>query len=70
MLYDCAAIADRDRGIAAAVEAAKSGELVVMPTDTVYGIGADAFTAHAITQLHHARGSDRRVPPPVLVCPR
>ncbi|GIF03092.1 putative threonylcarbamoyl-AMP synthase [Actinoplanes siamensis] len=67
MLYDCAAVADRDRGIAAAVEAAKSGELVVMPTDTVYGVGADAFTPHAITQLHHARGSDRRVPPPVLV---
>ena len=51
--------------VAAAVEAAKSGELVVMPTDTVYGVGADAFTPHAITQLHHARGSDRRVPPPV-----
>ena len=67
MLYDCATVADRDRGVAAAVEAAKSGELVVMPTDTVYGVGADAFTPHAITQLHHARGSDRRVPPPVLV---
>lgn len=67
MLYDCATVADRDRGIAAAVEAVKSGELVVMPTDTVYGVGADAFTSHAITQLHHARGSDSRVPPPVLV---
>lgn len=67
MLYDCATVADRDRGVAAAVEAAKSGELVVFPTDTVYGVGADAFTHHAITQLHHARGSDRRVPPPVLV---
>ncbi|WP_430788396.1 L-threonylcarbamoyladenylate synthase [Actinoplanes sp. G11-F43] len=67
MLYDCATVTDRDRGVAAAVEAAKSGELVVFPTDTVYGVGADAFTSHAVTQLHHARGSDRRVPPPVLV---
>jgi L-threonylcarbamoyladenylate synthase len=67
MLYDCRTTADRDRGIAAAVEAAKSGELVVLPTDTVYGIGADAFTPHAITALHHARGAERRVPPPVLV---
>ncbi|NMO56029.1 threonylcarbamoyl-AMP synthase [Actinoplanes sp. TBRC 11911] len=67
MLYDCRTAADRDRGVAAAVEAAKSGELVVMPTDTVYGIGADAFTPHAITALHHARSVTDRVPPPVLV---
>jgi tRNA threonylcarbamoyl adenosine modification protein (Sua5/YciO/YrdC/YwlC family) len=67
MLYDCRTAADRDRGVAAAIEAAKSGELVVMPTDTVYGIGADAFTPHAITALHHARTVTERVPPPVLV---
>jgi len=67
MLYDCRAVAERDRGIAAAVEAVKSGELVVLPTDTVYGVGADAFTAHAVNALQNARGSDRRVPPPVLV---
>ncbi len=67
MLYDCRTIADRDRGVAAAVEAVKSGELVVLPTDTVYGIGADAFTPHAITALHHARNATNRVPPPVLI---
>src|SRR4030095_5475292 len=67
MLYDCRTVADRDRGIAAAVEAVKGGELVVLPTDTVYGVGADAFTPHAVTALHQARGVDRRVPPPVLV---
>ncbi|XVU30644.1 L-threonylcarbamoyladenylate synthase [Actinoplanes sp. CA-054009] len=67
MLYDCRTTADRDRGIAAAVEAVKSGELVVMPTDTVYGIGADAFTPHAITALHQARSVTSQVPPPVLV---
>ncbi len=67
LLYDCRAVAERDRGIAAAVEAVKSGELVVLPTDTVYGVGADAFTAHAVNALQNARGADRRVPPPVLV---
>ena len=67
MLYDCRTTADRDRGVAAAIEAVKSGELVVMPTDTVYGIGADAFTPHAITALHHARSVTDQVPPPVLV---
>jgi tRNA threonylcarbamoyl adenosine modification protein (Sua5/YciO/YrdC/YwlC family) len=67
MLYDCRTVADRDRGIAAAVEAIKAGELVVLPTDTVYGIGADAFTAHAVTALANAKGPGRHVPPPVLV---
>jgi L-threonylcarbamoyladenylate synthase len=67
MLYDCRTVADRDRGVAAAIEAAKSGELVVLPTDTVYGIGADAFTPHAVSSLHTARGVDRRIAPPVLV---
>jgi L-threonylcarbamoyladenylate synthase len=67
MLYDCRTTADRDRGVAAAVEAIKSGELVVLPTDTVYGVAADAFTPHAITALHNARSAERRVPPPVLV---
>ncbi|HEY0696187.1 MAG TPA: L-threonylcarbamoyladenylate synthase [Micromonospora sp.] len=67
MLYDCRSLADRDRGIAAAVEAVKNGELVVLPTDTVYGIGADAFTPYAVKALLTAKGQDRRTPPPVLV---
>jgi tRNA threonylcarbamoyl adenosine modification protein (Sua5/YciO/YrdC/YwlC family) len=67
MLYDCRSVADRDRGIAAAIEAVKNGELVVIPTDTVYGIGADAFTPYAVTALLTAKGRDRQQPPPVLV---
>lgn len=65
MLYDCRSVAERDRGIAAAIDAVKSGELVVMPTDTLYGIGADAFTPHAVQALLAAKG--RQSPPPVLV---
>ncbi|HEY0002796.1 MAG TPA: L-threonylcarbamoyladenylate synthase [Actinoplanes sp.] len=67
MLYDCRTIADRDRGVAAAVEAVKGGEIVVLPTDTVYGVAGDAFAPHAITALHRARGATEHVPPPVLV---
>jgi L-threonylcarbamoyladenylate synthase len=67
MLYDCRLLAERDRGIAAAVEAVKSGELVVMPTDTVYGIGADAFTEYAVAAMLTAKGRDRNTPSPVLV---
>ena len=67
MLYDCRTVAERDRGIAAAIDAVKSGELVVLPTDTLYGIGADAFTPHAVKALLDAKGRDRQMPPPVLV---
>jgi L-threonylcarbamoyladenylate synthase len=65
MLYDCSLPDERDRGIAAAVEAVQRGDLVVMPTDTVYGIGADAFKSWAVRSLLNAKGRDN--PSPVLV---
>jgi L-threonylcarbamoyladenylate synthase len=67
MLYDCSLAAERDRGIEAAVEAVQRGDLVVLPTDTVYGLGADAFKSWAVTSLLNAKGRDRQMPPPVLV---
>jgi L-threonylcarbamoyladenylate synthase len=67
MLFDCSRAAERDRGVKAAIEAVQRGDLVVMPTDTVYGIGADAFKPWAVTALQNAKGRGRGVPPPVLV---
>ena len=67
MLYDCSRAAERDRGIAAAVEAVQRGDLLVMPTDTVYGIGADAFKSWSVTALLNAKGRGRDMPVPVLV---
>jgi L-threonylcarbamoyladenylate synthase len=66
-LYDCSDSQQREAGIAAAVNAVRQGELVVLPTDTVYGVGADAFTAPAVTALLSAKGRGRSMPPPVLV---
>jgi tRNA threonylcarbamoyl adenosine modification protein (Sua5/YciO/YrdC/YwlC family) len=66
-LYDCADSQQRETGIAAAVAAVQQGGLVVLPTDTVYGVGADAFTPHAVSALLAAKGRGRNVPPPVLV---
>ncbi|PZQ91840.1 MAG: threonylcarbamoyl-AMP synthase [Leifsonia xyli] len=43
------------------------GELVVIPTDTVYGLAADAFSPAAVQRLLDAKGRDRTAPPPVLV---
>ncbi len=43
------------------------GELVVLPTDTVYGVGADAFSPDAVSRLLAAKGRGRDLPVPVLV---
>ena len=66
-LYDCRTLAWRDQGVNAAVEAVRRGDLVVLPTDTVYGIGADAFKPWAVTALLNAKGRGRQMPPPVLI---
>jgi L-threonylcarbamoyladenylate synthase len=65
--YDCSEPERRAAGITAATEAARNGELIVLPTDTVYGIGADAFTPDAVSRLLGAKGRGREMPPPVLV---
>ena len=67
MLYDCRTVAGRDSGIQAAIESVRRGDLVVLPTDTVYGLGADAFKAWSVTALLNAKGRGRQMPPPVLV---
>ncbi len=38
-----------------------------MPTDTVYGVAADAFNPTAVAQLLEAKGRGRDMPPPVLI---
>lgn len=67
MLFDCRRAAERDRGVRTAIEAVQRGDLVVLPTDTVYGLGADAFKSWSVTALQNAKGRGRGVPPPVLV---
>ncbi|UQX09593.1 L-threonylcarbamoyladenylate synthase [Candidatus Mycobacterium methanotrophicum] len=66
-LFDCADPEQRSRGIEAAVGAVRNGRLVVLPTDTVYGIGADAFDSAAVAALLSAKGRRRDMPVPVLV---
>jgi L-threonylcarbamoyladenylate synthase len=58
---------DRAAGIAEAALAVQRGQLVVLPTDTVYGVGADAFEPGAVERLLAAKGRGRDMPPPVLV---
>jgi len=57
----------REKGLAAAVAAVRRGLLVVLPTDTVYGVGVDAFDADGVQRLLDAKGRGRDMPPPVLI---
>ena len=58
---------EREAGLEAARAALQSEKLVVTPTDTVYGIAADAFSPDAVAALLAAKGRGRHMPPPVLV---
>ena len=66
-VIDCTDPEQRSRGIASAAAAVKNGGLVVLPTDTVYGVGADAFDSAAVAALLAAKGRGRDMPVPVLV---
>ncbi|WP_026919150.1 L-threonylcarbamoyladenylate synthase [Gordonia shandongensis] len=66
-VFECSDPDERTAGIDAAVGAARAGRLVVMPTDTLYGIGCDAFDSEAVASLLAAKGRGRDMPVPVLV---
>jgi tRNA threonylcarbamoyl adenosine modification protein (Sua5/YciO/YrdC/YwlC family) len=53
--------------LSAAASAVRAGQLVVLPTDTVYGLGCDAFSSTAVGALLSAKGRGRDMPVPVLV---
>ena len=65
--FDTSVEAEREEGIAEAGRAVQRGRLIVLPTDTVYGVGADAFSPEAVQRLLNAKGRGRQMPPPVLV---
>lgn len=66
-IFDCRDEAQLLSGMRQARQAIGRGELVVIPTDTVYGVAADAFSASAVQRLLDAKGRTRQMPPPVLV---
>ncbi|MEU4149642.1 MULTISPECIES: L-threonylcarbamoyladenylate synthase [unclassified Streptomyces] len=65
--YDTNDATDRVTGLREAASAVRRGELVVLPTDTVYGIGADAFSSEGVADLLAAKGRGRNMPTPVLI---
>ena len=65
--FDTAVPDERERGLEVASHATRRGDLVVLPTDTVYGLGCDAFSPTGVAALLAAKGRGRDMPLPVLV---
>jgi tRNA threonylcarbamoyl adenosine modification protein (Sua5/YciO/YrdC/YwlC family) len=63
----CADGAHRTRAVAAALAAVRRGDLVLMPTESVYAIATDAFSRRGVTAMREAKGYDASVPLPVMV---
>lgn len=68
--FSCSDPDELEAGLKAALTAARDGGLVVLPTDTVYGLGCDAFDADAVRLLLTTKGRGREMPPPVLISAR
>lgn len=67
MSHRVISLADAEDAYRAAVEAVRAGQVIVLPTDTVYGVGADAASPAAVQRVLDAKQRGRDFPPPVLV---
>ncbi|MEY4276652.1 MAG: hypothetical protein RIS26_1115 [Actinomycetota bacterium] len=67
MRFNAAVTTELLEGMRQAKQTIGRAGLVVLPTDTVYGIGADAFSAFAVNKLLETKGRGRQSPPPVLI---
>ncbi len=66
-VFSCADPDQRQAGLLRARESLAGSGLVVIPTDTVYGLAADAFDPTGVRRLLRAKGRGRDMPPPVLI---
>lgn len=66
-IYDCSVDVELLGGFRQAKVALDRSEVVVIPTDTVYGLAANAFSVKGVEQLLALKGRDRTSPPPVLI---
>ena len=65
--FDCSDEAERARGITAAVAAIKRGELVVLPTESVYAVATDGFSARGARSVRVAKGQSADTPLPIMI---
>jgi len=69
-IENCKAKDGRAEHLADAVAALKRGEVIVYPTETLYGLGADALNGAAVEKVFQLKGRDPDNPIPVLVAGR
>ena len=62
--------AARAEEISAAVAARQRGDAIAFPTETLYGLGADALDTTAVEKIYRLKGRDPANPIPVLVADR
>lgn len=67
MIVDATDAQTRAAALEQAAALVRQGKVVVLPTDTVYGVGADAFDVVAVAMVLAAKHRGREMPPPVLV---
>ena len=65
--FDCTDDAERARGITAAVASIKRGELVVLPTESVYAVATDGFSARGARSVREAKGQSAATPLPIMI---
>ena len=65
--YRCADVGERELGLTAAESACRRGQLVVRPTETVYGLATDAFSVEGVASMRRVQGRSRELPMPVLI---
>ena len=66
-IRSCGTPQELEAAVTEAAGVVADGECLVLPTDTVYGIGCDAFSAPGVQGLLGAKGRTREMPPPVLI---
>lgn len=66
-VFSCDDPAQRSTGLKRAKESIARSGLIVIPTDTVYGVAADAFDPTGVRRLLRAKGRGRDMPSPVLI---
>ncbi|WP_151549060.1 MULTISPECIES: L-threonylcarbamoyladenylate synthase [Corynebacterium] len=66
-IFDCSQDDKRELGVRTAAAEVAEGKLVVLPTDTLYGLGCDAFNNQAVNQLLATKRRGPDMPVPVLI---
>ena len=59
--------ASRERAISAAVSAVKRGDLVLLPTESVYALATDPFSRRGVAAIRAAKGQPEGSPLPLMV---